>query len=358
VPYSEQLIKKEMHLNDLLSFTKHPALLKTVSSKTKAFRNKAKLTVTGSALQAVIGLTGEAELDQGREILNCPIHHPKLNEVIQAMPEFIREFNLIPYQIKERTGELKGLILFYSEVSNELYLRFVLRSKECISRIQKLLPKLQQRFPEITCASVNLQPIPHAILEGKEEIFISKNAFIRHDLNGLMLKLAPQAFVQTNTEVALQLYQTAAEWIKTITPEHMLELFCGQGAFSFYAAHSAKKITGVEINPDAVKIASETARELGLNHLHFISADARNHHLNLDPDLILVNPPRKGLTKIGVDLILKHEPKDLIYSSCSAESLSDDLKTLTQSYQIRRVQIFDLFPHTPHFETLVHLQRN
>lgn len=393
-PYSEQIVLKESRLKAALAFLNPFQLEPTFQSKMLGFRNRAKMVVTGSTDLPVIGLLGESKLDEGRSLLSCPIHHPELNRLLKALPKWITEFNLIPYQIGTQKGELKALILFYSESTDQLYLRFVLRSQECVARIKKLLPSLQAEFPNVVCVSANIQPIPHAILEGPHEIILSQKEFIDYGIGPLTLKLSPQAFVQTNTTVASGLYETAAKWIEELRTEAtrtevnrietVCELFCGQGAFSFFAAHSAKKIVGIEVNPFAVKTANETAEKLGLTHLHFICAevpakplspekrteklaeklaDTLIHNpverllLELNPDLVLVNPPRRGIGEAGVELILKTLPKFMVYSSCEIESLASDLVLLAGHYRALRAQVFDLFPHTEHFETLVLLER-
>jgi 23S rRNA (uracil747-C5)-methyltransferase len=356
VPYADQLRKKESILIESLGLKANdPRLEATMASLQTGFRNRAKMTVTGTVENPCIGLIGTDTLDQGRELLDCPIHHPRLNEVIQALPQYIRDYQLIPYRINERKGELKGLILFYSPGSNELYLRFILRSRECVSRIRKLLPKLQEQFPFLTCVSANLQPIPHAHLDGPEEIILSDRPFIRHQLGEWTFQLSPQAFVQTNADTATRLYQTAADWVATIRPVKMLELFCGQGAFSFFASKSADSILGIEINAAAVDTANRTAKTLGLDHIRFECLQAKNAP-HFGADLILVNPPRRGLAE-SVQLILDQQPESLIYSSCSHESLARDLQNLSNDYSIEKIRIFDLFPHTEHFETLVLLRR-
>jgi 23S rRNA (uracil747-C5)-methyltransferase len=360
LPYAEQLLQKERTLKEALSFAASIALKPTIQSPIQGFRNKAKLSVTGSREEPILGITGVDKIDEGRALLSCPIHHPKLNQVIEALPQFIREYNLIPYQIEARTGELKGVILFYSEATDEMYLRFVLRSKECVSRLIKMLPVIQTRFPFLKIVSANLQPVPHAILEGREEIFISDLHTIHHQIGNLKLQLAPQAFVQTNVEIATHLYQTAADWIKAVKPKVMADLFCGQGPFSFFAAESAEKIVGIEVNADAVKTANETAKELGLTHLSFKCVDvakAQSTFEQTGADLALVNPPRRGLGQEGITMLVNQPPDYLIYSSCSYESLARDLQALSSVYTLQKAQIFDLFPHTAHFETLVQLKK-
>ncbi len=365
--YCDQVRAKEQVILSALNFLGAFSLEPSCESSQQGFRNRAKMVVTGTVQQPVIGIQGEVGyLDKGRELLACPIHHPKLNELWAALPDFIRRFNLVPYQIEARVGELKGMIAFYSPLSGEMYLRFVLRSQECISRLKKLLPELQLKFPALTCVSANLQPIAHAILEGPEEIFLTARKFIHHQLGLLQLKLAPQAFVQTNVEVATALYQTAGRWIAEAFDRGQknpvgkaLELFCGQGAFSFFAAPSASALFGIEINADAVRAANETAATLGLHHLQFKQADATTAKEEIDefnPDLILVNPPKRGLGEVGL-LIKDFRPKHLIYSSCSIQTLAADLLKLAKDYRVKRVQLFDMFPHTAHFETLVWLER-
>nr|MBA2403876.1 hypothetical protein [Bdellovibrionales bacterium] len=161
-PYPVQLKAKLEKLTELLAFAQPYELLDAVSSTTIGFRNKAKFSITGSMEQPIIGLTGETDLDQGREIKDCPLHHPEINKLIHGLPEFIQLTSLKPYQIKLKQGELKGAIVYYSTESEQMYLRLIVRSKESLDRIRKHTPELLRRFPKLKCFSVNIQPIPHA----------------------------------------------------------------------------------------------------------------------------------------------------------------------------------------------------
>lgn len=356
--YSTQLKRKESSLIEAMKGIPHPSLLPTVNSPGTHFRNKAKFVVTGTATSPVIGLVGKEDLDQGRELLNCPLHVEKINESLPSIKEFIKLTNLSPYQVASRKGELKGIILFHSEESGEMYVRFILRSKESIDRIKKHHQFLLDELSWIKCISVNIQPVPHAVLEGEEEIFITENHSLRHPAGKVFLSLGPRAFVQTNQIVANNLYSTAAEWVKESGARKFMELFCGQGAFSFFAAPFIQEGLGIEINPEGVAVANETAQKSGLTQLKFKSADASkvlSEIQGFGPDLLLVNPPRRGLAG-AEDLILETLPETVIYSSCNHETLAKDLMKLKEKYQVRRIQIFDMFPHTSHFETLVELK--
>ncbi len=240
-----------------------------------------------------------------------------------------------------------------------MYLRFVLRSKDGVFRIKKHLPTLQTKFSDLKCVSANLQPIPHAILEGPEEIFLTEIKTIEHRIGPYSLKLSPQAFVQTGFSVAEKLYETAGRWISEVKPARFLELFSGQGGFSFFASESAGQALGIEINRDAVETANQTAQALGLSHLTFVESDVAQVEAaarGFAPDFILANPPRRGLGE-SVEWIARLAPQNFIYSSCAVDTLATDLKKLDALYRIKRAQIFDLFAHTEHFETLVWLEK-
>jgi 23S rRNA (uracil747-C5)-methyltransferase len=356
--YDQQLQIKSDKLAALLGSKDRYQTLPAVASKTTSFRNKAKFSVTGSLDRPIIGLTGEEELDLGREINNCPLHHPVINEMIQTLPTFIQMAKLIPYQIKSQTGELKGVIVYYSSESNEMFLRLILRSKESLDRLRKYKDELLKLHPSLSCFSANIQPIAHAILEGDEEIYFTDKHFIRHKISTIAMTLDPQGFVQTNQEMAVRLYSTAAQWVKELSPTTFVELFSGQGAFSFFMAPMVNRAIGIEINSQAVERANQTAQLNNWPHLTFIAQDAANMEsqvANLKPDVLLVNPPRRGLGAT-IEVIKKLKSPYFIYSSCQAETLAQDISKLKDIYQIKKVQIFDMFPHTDHFETLVLLQ--
>lgn len=358
--YSSQVDSKNQKLLQLLAGFGSFELLPPVKSAPVGFRNKAKFSITGSLDHPIIGLTGESELDQGREITNCPLHHQEINDLLKALPAFIKLANLQPYQIKLKTGELKGAIVYVSSETKEMYLRLILRSKESLDRIKKHSATLLTQFPKLTCLTANIQPVAHAILEGEEEIFFTPQHFIQHKLGNVQMNLHPQGFVQTNQEMAEKLYSTAAKWTQEVAPLTFMELFSGQGAFSFFIQKHVNKAIGVEINTEAVERANQTAKNLNLGHLSFVAQDAAQVEkmvLDFNPELILVNPPRRGLA--GVNQILKKvKSRYFIYSSCNAETLAQDLTQLKDHFRIVKAQVFDMFPNTDHFETLVLLESN
>lgn len=355
--YLTQIKEKEQEVQS--AFPKFHQLEQSVISPQKNFRHRAKLVVTGTLEAPIIGLSGEDDLDQGREILDCPLHHPSINKLIHLLPDFIKASKLVPYQIKERTGELKGVIIFTNYSATQMYLKFILRSKESLDRIKKHETRLRLIMPELKVISANIQPIPHAILEGEEEIHLSADRFIWHSFKRVKMLVGTNGFIQTNPIVAEVLYETAASWINEYQHKKMVELFCGYGAFSFFAADKIEKSVGVEINTSSIEVANTTKEKLALSQLSFIAAPADSvekviQHEN--PDIILVNPPRRGLST-AIELIKNSNCRGLIYSSCSLESLKKDLDALEGIFEIKKMKVFDMFPHTKHFEVLTYLVR-
>jgi 23S rRNA (uracil747-C5)-methyltransferase len=166
-------------------------------------------------------------------------------------------------------------------------------------------------------------------------------------------------FIQTNPVVAEVLYSRAAEWIQEFNHQKMVELYCGYGAFSFFAQKYLKQSVGIEINASSIEVANLTKQKLALTNMTFIQGPADGVQSILEqesPDLILVNPPRRGLAS-ATDLIKNSSCRGLIYSSCSLETLKKDIENLKGSFELKKVQVFDMFPHTKHFEVLTYLER-
>lgn len=294
------------------------------------------------------------------DISQCPLHTKLISEAISFLKELIIDFKLTPYDITQRSGELKYLLLHSNFNSSEVILRFVLRSTEAISRIQKALPKIKQRFPEIKVITANIQPLPAAIVEGSEEHILTEQREIWDVFNQTSVCFTPQSFSQVNHEVATALYQTAGALIAAIQPKGVFDLYCGVGCFSFFAAPHCDWCVGIELSSSAIAAANKTREKNGFFSLRFEAQDT-SHFLKTynsnSPDLIIVNPPRRGLGNDLCSQITSLTPQWLLYSSCNPTTLIADLDLLTSLYNLNFVQPFDMFPLTKHLETLVLLER-
>ncbi len=227
-----------------------------------------------------------------------------------------------------------------------------------IEQLKKALPWLQEQLPLLAVITANIQPVHMAILEGEDEIFLTEQRTLREEFNQVPLFIRPQGFFQTNPIVAAKLYQTAREWVKALDIDSLWDLFCGVGGFGLHCAEKDTHLTGIEISAPAIASAQQSADELGLKHVEFKALDStRFATANQDiPQLILVNPPRRGIGKELCDFLSHVQPEYILYSSCNAQTMAQDLQLLA-GYQVCKVQLFDLFPHTAHFEVLTLLKR-
>lgn len=355
LPLMQQLADKMANLRELLAG--HPAArwLAPVSGPETAFRNKAKMVVSGSVERPLLGMLHRDGTPE--DLTDCPLYPPSFEPVFAALKPFIARAGLTPYNVARKRGELKYLLLTESQQGG-MMLRFVLRSAAKLAQLRAALPWLQQQLPQLKVITANIQPVHMAIMEGEQEIFLSDQQALAENFNGVPLWIRPQSFFQTNPTVASQLYATARDWVRALPVNHMWDLFCGVGGFGLHCATPQMRLTGIEIAPEAIACAKQSAAQLGLTNLHFQALDSTQFATHEDdiPQLVLVNPPRRGIGAELCDYLSRMAPSYIIYSSCNARTMAADIDRL-QGYRLERVQLFDMFPHTAHYEVLTLLVR-
>jgi len=355
-PVSEQLAAKMADLRQLLSPTTVEAWSAPVSGPEVGFRNKAKMVVSGSVEKPLLGMLHRDGTPE--DLCDCPLYPDSFAPVFSALKPFIARAGLTPYNVARKRGELKYLLLTESQLDGGMMLRFVLRSEAKLEQLRAALPGLQAQLPQLKVISVNIQPVHMAIMEGEQEIFLTDQQALPERFNGVPLWIRPQSFFQTNPLVASQLYATVREWVRELPVQHMWDLFCGVGGFGLHCATPEMTLTGIEISTEAIACAKQSAQELGLHNLHFQALDSTQFATaqGAVPELVLVNPPRRGIGKALCDYLSEMAPKFMIYSSCNAQSMAKDFSHLPD-YRVARVQLFDMFPHTAHYEVLTLLIR-
>jgi 23S rRNA (uracil747-C5)-methyltransferase len=337
--------------------------LAAVASALAGFRNKAKMAVSGRAGAICLGLyqLGQAGVD----LVECPLYPNSLRLALARLREAFNELGIPPYDIDRRAGELKFLLLTQAWPDDALQLRIVLRSRLWVDRIKRALPDWQGMLPALQVVSVNLQPTPMAVLEGEEEIVLTEQRWMSIPVNQFRLQFGVRSFLQTNPAVAARLYAQVGEWVRQLAPNRVWDLYCGIGGFAFHAALSGASVLGIERSAEAVEAAGESLRRgvlamkdsARLGPLTFRSADADSvSSISERPDLVIVNPPRRGLGRALCRFLNDADCRWLVYSSCQLDSLRQDLRLLS-NFHLRRWQLYDMFPHTAHFETLVLLER-
>lgn len=320
-------------------------------------RNKAKFVIEGTARTARFTFFGSAapETDFG----TCPLHLSSIQALIPDLRGLIAAYDLTPYLPETRAGELKAIIIRASETTGDLMVRFIMRSVALKSTLQRAARALQTRHPEVKVVSLNLQPIPHTILEGEHEEILSDRAWIEEQGTNFTLRMSPQSFFQVTTNVAWKLYDTAMLVIDRYGTKQVVDLYCGIGGFALAAARTGAHVSGFEISSAAINDAKRNAEVNGITQALFNVADVDMQIpvLRPDTDCVIVNPPRRGVDELVLKELNAFRPKIIVYSSCYPESLVRDLRILSENYALSEVVPFDMFPLTEHFETFVVLTR-
>ncbi|WP_040975508.1 23S rRNA (uracil(747)-C(5))-methyltransferase RlmC [Necropsobacter massiliensis] len=366
-PYAQQLADKTVHLQQQLATLDQSALIwhTPYSSPLSRFRNKAKMVVSGTVERPVLGILPDPTHPHSAvDLCDCPLYPAAFDAVFPVLKDFIARAGLVPYNTAKQKGELKYILLSESKSNGDLMLRFVLRSQGKLPLIRRELPALQTKLPQLTVISVNIQSQHAAILEGETEIFLTEKQNLPECFNHIPLFMRPQGFFQTNPSVAQGLYGSAQQWVKDLPIRSIWDLFCGAGGFGLHCAHILQRqgkeveLVGIEIAPSAIFAAGLSARQLNLKNVSFQSLDAAQFALaqKQTPDLLIVNPPRRGLGTQLAQFLNQLQPHFILYSSCNAVSMAKDLAHL-QAYRMQKIQLFDMFPHTAHYEVLTLLTR-
>lgn len=401
LPLAQQLQLKQSAVQATLAGqVEMRAWLEPFASAPSHFRNKAKLAVSGTTHAPVLGLVDR--FDNGTDLTSCPLHVNEIKAALAPLTRAITRMGLQPYSIVKRHGELKH-VLVTASANGQLMVRFVLRSTAQLPAIRKGAPRLQNELPGLRVLSVNIQPRPAAILEGEREIILSQDStldmplylpelgadgvVVNNKKSVLPLVLPPQSFFQTNSDVAAGLYAQARAWARdyaggqavaltgepgaggahpdaTQSSQSIWDLYCGVGGFALALAQPGAQVLGVEVSAPAIDGARAAAARLGLTspQVRFEAGDASvldasgQVYGHDKPDLLVVNPPRRGIGELAAS-IEGSGIKRVLYSSCNPASLAKDLEVMS-SYRVRRARLFDMFPYTNHAEVLVELIHN
>ncbi len=354
--YGQQIADKEAWCRKVLAEAAPRVWLPTFAGGLRDFRNRAKLAVGGSAGNVTLGI-----LDQefhGVDLRGCGIQTPAIRAVIPVLADFLDATGLEPYDVAARRGELK-FVHVTAAPSGELMIRFVVRTQHGLDVLRSRKGRLFEVIPNASVVSVNLLPEHKAVLEGSREEML-RGESLRMNLDRVDLHLRPQSFFQTNTTVAIGLYNQVAEWVDAVEASSLWDLYCGVGGFALYCASPARRVTGVEVSEQAIESAKVSAAELGIE-ARFLAGDATEfakENLSTDerPDCVIVNPPRRGIGARLSAALENSGVEHIVYSSCNPVSLAKDLARMP-AYEVAQARIFDMFPHTKHLEVAVLLQR-
>ncbi len=288
-------------------------------------------------------------------IKNCLIQNQKTEEIAKYIIEYITENHISIYNEKTRKGLIRHIVTKIGKRTGEIMVILVINGKNFPNE-KDFTETLISKFPNIKTIVKNINEKNTNVILGQENITIYGDGYIQDKLGELTFKISPLSFYQVNPIQAEKLYMIGVESANITKDDIVFDLYCGIGTISLFMAKYAKKVYGVEIVKQAIEDAMENAKINDIHNTEFIAGDVELilddliNNKKIVPDIIMVDPPRKGLDMKSIQNILKIKPKKIVYISCNPATLVRDLKQLEEIYEINSIKPVDVFSFTNHIE--------
>ncbi len=339
---------------------------KTLSNKVKVndtigmekpfnYRNKAQypigLNKTGEPIFGVFANRTHDIIDTN----NCKIQTKISEEITQYVITFIKKNHIQVYNEKDNKGVFRHIIVKAGITTNQVMCILVV-NEENIKKEKELIQGLKEEFPEIKTIVKNINNKNTNIILGNKNIILYGDGYIEDRLGEYTFKISPMSFYQINPIQTEKLYNLAIKKAELTKNDTIFDLYCGIGTIGIFASKHVKQVYGIEIIAQAIEDAMENAKINNIKNAEFMVGDVEFalseliEKERIVPEVIFVDPPRKGLDNTTIQNLLKVESKKIIYISCNPATLTRDLKKLEEKYKIKDITPVDMFPWTKHVE--------
>jgi len=365
VLYEEELNYKAGFVKDTLRRIGHiePSLAEIRYGEPTRYRNKAILPVALLQGKAVCGFYA-ARSHHVIQTDDCMLHPSVFSEIAAVFTGFVNEHGLSVYDETTHKGLVRALFIRKGHNSGQIMVMPIINGR-MLPCFDELVDRLRGKFEENGLCSVmlNVNRKDTNVLLGEKSLVLWGSYGIEDTLCGVPLHISPHSFYQVNSHMAEVLYGIAAEYARP-AGKTVLDLYCGTGSIGLSMAGQAGQVVGVDVVEAAIENARANAKNAGITNARFLCADAAQAAAEMvdqgvRPDVVLVDPPRKGLTPELIETIaLDFAPERIVYISCDAATLARDAAIFAEKgYIVREGTPVDMFPRTPHVETVVLLQR-
>lgn len=327
----------------------------------RGYRNKAQYPVARTGNRAFAGFF-RAGTHTVVENERCLILPPETDAVKDAVIDYVNHIQIPVYDEATHTGLLRHIYVRRGAVSGQILVCLSCNGEK-LPRVDALLDRLK-KIPGFTTLVLSVNTRRGNAVLGDRFITLCGPGYIEDTLCGQSFRLSPESFYQVNHAQAERLYESAIGLAGITKDDTVLDLYCGAGTITLSMASAAGKVIGVEVIPQAVADARENALRNGIQNAEFFCGDAGQAALELEkngvrPDVITVDPPRKGLSADAVEAIARMNPRRLVYISCDPATLARDVALLKEKgFALQAAQAADLFPRCAHVETVCLLSRN
>lgn len=363
--YSEQLKFKRKQVVDNLYKTagiSDVEVAETIGMENPlAYRNKAQVPVRRVNGQLETGFFRKNSHDL-MPIEDFYIQDKEIDKLILFVRDLLRRFDIKPYDEVEQTGLIRNLVVRRGHYSGQIMLVLV-TTRPKVFRMEQMIEKIVAEFPAVTSIIQNINDQNTNAIFGPEFSTLYGSDKIEDTMLGNTYAISAQSFYQVNTLMAEKLYQTAIDFSELTAEDVVIDAYSGIGTIGLSFAKSVKAVYGVEVLEQAVADAKKNAERNGITNAHFVADTAENamaewSKQGIKPSVILVDPPRKGLTESFIKASVAMQPAKITYVSCNPATMARDIKLYEElGYKLEKVQPVDLFPMTHHVECVVLLSK-
>lgn len=367
IEYNETLKMKQNAVQNLVNKTLNEKIKvdETIGMENPThYRNKAQFPVgLNKENKPILGVFA----NRSHEIIqidNCFIQNEAAQILAKEIIEFISQNNIKVYSEKTGSGFLRHIVIKIGFKTKEV-MCILVNNGETLPKEKELVNKIKKAFETNEALSKyilktivkNINNKNTNVILGNKNIVLFGDGYIYDKLGKYTFKISPMSFYQTNPIQTEILYSKAIEFANLTKDETILDLYCGIGTIGIFASEKVKKVYGIEIVEDAVKDAIENAKLNDIKNIEFLCGDVEKtleEVLNRSgkPDVIFVDPPRRGLDNVTISDILKTNTHKVIYISCNPATMVRDLKMLEEKYEVKKIQPVDMFPYTSHVECI------
>ena len=324
------------------------------------YRNKAQYPVSAKKGRAYAGFfrAGTHEVVENKRCLILP---EEADAVKDAVIDYVNQFRIPVYDEVAHKGLLRHIYVRRGVVSGQILVCLVCNGSK-LPKVEELLKRLQ-KIPGFTTLVLSVNTKKGNAVLGDEFITLHGPGYIEDTLCSLNFRLSPRSFYQVNHHQAQRLYETAISQAGITKNDLVLDLYCGVGTITLALASAAGKVIGVEVIPQAVEDARDNARRNGIENAEFFCGDAGQAALELErkgihPDVVVVDPPRKGLNADTIEALHRMAPRRIVYVSCDPATLARDVAALKdRGYTLQNATAADQFPRCAHVESIAVLQK-
>lgn len=364
--YNLQLSMKQQQVKNVMrkiAHLEHVPVHPTIGMEDPwRYRNKVAIPVGEKDGELITGFYQMRSHQIIEDMDTCIVQEDLNDRMVEAVRRIANRVGIEAYDEKSHTGVLRHIMVRTGQETKETMVVIITRTKE-LPHAKEFIRELTETYPNVKSIIHNINPARTNVILGEKTKVLWGQEYIYDSIGSIRFAISAKSFYQVNPTQTKRLYEKALEYAAIGEEDTVIDAYCGIGTISLFLAQKAKKVYGVEVVPEAIEDARVNAKLNGMTNTEFVVGTAEEvmpkwKEEGLKPDVIVVDPPRKGCDEGLLNAMIEMGPKRIVYVSCNPSTLARDLRVLEEGgYETKEVQPVDMFPQSMHIESVVWLEK-